>query len=327
MKAVVVSSFGGPDVLKFQERHAPVPQANQVVIETAAASVNFADIMARQGRYHGGGQPPFVPGLDVAGTIKSVGREVRHLGVGQRVIAFPLTGSYAEQVVADAVLTYPIPDSIDFETAAAFPTVGVTVYNLLVTMANLQRGESVLIHAAAGGIGTTAVQLAKRLGAGTIIGTVGSAEKARLVKELGVDHVINYREENFADKVKQLTDGRGVDVILDSVAGEVFEQGLSCLARFGRIVLFGHASGKPGRVETTQLHASSRSVLGYSMGTNRRYRPEVLRDSVEKVIELVATGQLRMVIGRRFALAEAAEAHRWVESRQSTGKVLLKVNA
>src|SRR4051812_19022037 len=170
MKAIMVHAFGGPETLRIDEQPDPQPGPGQVLIRVAATGVNFADIMARLGRYHGGSPPPFTPGLDVAGTITAVGDGVRELQVGQRVAAFPAGGGYAEQVLADPLLVYPLPDALDFDAAAAFPTIGVTAYNLLTICGRLQPGETVLIHAAAGGVGTTAVQLAKHLGAGRVIG-------------------------------------------------------------------------------------------------------------------------------------------------------------
>jgi NADPH2:quinone reductase len=324
MKAVFVNELGGPEVLEYKQVDDPTPNSNQVLIQVAAASVNFADTMARKGLYHGAGKPPFIPGLDVTGTIVAVGENIQNLKVGQRVVAFPDTGSYAEQTLAREVLTYPIPDSIDFETAAAFPTVSITSYNLLAKVARVDKGETVLIHAAAGGIGTTATQLAKILGAGTVIGTVGSDEKAKYALDAGADYVINYQEENYVDKVKEITGGKGVDVILNSVAGDTIEKDLDCLATFGRLVTFGHSSGQAGTVKSSDLHSSCRSVLGYSMGTNRKYRPEVLRESVNAVIRFVAEGQLKMVISKQFPLEEAAAAHQWIENRKSFGKVILK---
>ncbi|HZG73274.1 MAG TPA: alcohol dehydrogenase catalytic domain-containing protein, partial [Chondromyces sp.] len=165
MKAVLVTRFGSPEGLKYKEVPKPAPAPNQVLIRVAATSVNFADIMSRYGKYHNGAQPPFIPGLDAAGTIESIGSKVKNLRVGQRVIAFPKNGSYAEYIVADEALTFPIPDALSFDTAAACPIVSFTSHKLLADVARLEKGETVLIHAAAGGIGTTAIQLAKLLGA------------------------------------------------------------------------------------------------------------------------------------------------------------------
>jgi NADPH:quinone reductase len=323
MKAVVVNRLGPPEVLEYQDVPEPQAAPGQVLIRVAATGVNFADIMARRGRYHGGAAPPFVPGLDVAGTITSVGTGVTGLAVGQRVAAFPAGGSYAEQVAADPVLVYALPDAVDFETAAAFPTVGVTAYNLLSLVGRLAGGETVLVHAAGGGVGTTAIQMARRLGAGRVIGTVGDDAKIGLVRDLGADEVINYQREDFAARVRDLTGGSGADVVLDSVAGPTFEASLTCLAPFGRLVVFGQASGEPGVARSADLYGMNRAVLGYSTGGYRRLRPAALRPAAEAVLRLLADGEVRFVVGGRYPLAEAAEAHRSVESRKSTGKILL----
>ncbi len=324
MKAVIVTAFGGPEYLKYTDVDMPVIKPNQVLIRVEKTSVNFADIKSRYGK-KGAGQLPFIPGLDAAGIIEKVGSEVQNLWVGQRVIAFPAGGSYAEYVVADETLTFPLPDSIDFDTAAACPIVSFTSYKLLADVARLEQGETVLIHAAAGGVGTTAIQLAKRLGAGLVIGTVGNESKAAIAREAGADHVICYEQEDFAQKVNELTNGKGADVILDSVSGWVSEKSLLCLAPYGRLVHFGNAGGETGRFTTQDLHASCRSVLGFSLGTTRKLRPHLLRDTANQVFRYLAEGSLQIKIGRRFPLKEAAKAHEWVESRQSTGKVLLEV--
>lgn len=324
MKAVVVTEFGGPEVLEYREVEKPSLRSKQVLIRVAATAVNFADIKARYGKYHGTGQPPFVPGLDAAGIVEAVGSEVQHLKVGDRVIAFPKNGSYAEYIVADEDLTFAIPDSVDFETAAACPTVSFTSYKLLADVARLQPGETVLIHAAAGGIGTTAIQLAKILGAGRVIGTVGNENKIAAALEAGADHVICYETEDFAATVNELTDGEGADVILDSISGGVAEKSLDCLAYYGRLVNFGNAAGgMVGQVKTTDLHSSCRSVLGFSLGTTRDKRPYLLQDTANQVLPYLADGRLQMKIGACFSIEEAAKAHELVESRKSTGKVLL----
>ncbi|NGQ95826.1 quinone oxidoreductase [Brevibacillus sp. SYP-B805] len=327
MHAVLVTQFGGPDVLKHTTVDMPSIGDKDVLIRVVATSVNFADIKARYGNYHGGKQPPFIPGLDAAGVIEAVGSEVRQFKVGQRVIAFPKNGSYAEYVVADESLTFLLPDAVDFETAAACPIVSFTSYKLLADVARLEPGETVLIHAAAGGIGTTAIQLAKILGAGLVIGTVGSEKKAAIALEAGADHVICYENDDFAEKVKALTNGEGANVILDSISGRVTEKSLDCLAMYGRLVHFGNSSGEVGHVKTIDLHASCRSVLGFSFGTTRKKRPHLLRETAERVLGLLAEQRLTIKIGRRFSLEQAAQAHEWVESRQSTGKVLLEVSS
>lgn len=327
VNAVVVSKFGGPEVLEYTSVEIPELSPTEVLIKVEAASVNFADIKARTGNYHGAGNPPFVPGLDCAGIVEAIGSGVTKLKVGQRVMTFPSTGSYADFVNAEEVVTYPIADHIDFETAAAYPTVAITSYNLLKKMANIQEGETVLIHSASGGIGTTATQIAKLLGAKTVIGTVGSDEKKHVAKQAGVDHVINYQTEQFVQIVNDLTNGQGVDIILDSLAGDIFEQSLECLARFGRIVNFGNAHAtEAGKVNTMALHSTCRSVLGYSTGTYKKYRPEELKDAAKNVISYLENGKVNMFISKRFKLSEAGEAQKHIEDRKSTGKVILLPN-
>ncbi|WP_242772189.1 quinone oxidoreductase family protein [Brevibacillus parabrevis] len=324
MKAILVTQLGGPETMQYTDVDIPKISAAQVLIRVEMTSVNFADIKSRYGK-KGAAKLPFIPGLDATGVIEEVGSEVKNLRVGQRVIAFPANGSYAEYVVADEALTFAIPDSISTETAAACPVVSFTSYQLLAKVARLAEGETVLIHAAAGGIGTTAIQLAKLLGAGRVIGSVGSAAKAAVALAAGADHVICHDTEDFVEKVRELTDGAGADVILDSISGRVSERSIECLAWYGRLVHFGNASGEIGQIRTLDLHASCRSVLGFSFGTTRKLRPHLLQDTAGQVIDFLAKGQLDVKIGKVFSLEEAANAHAWVESRQSTGKVLLQV--
>jgi len=325
MKAILVKKFGGPEVLSYTEVDDPQPAADQVLIEVHTAGVNFADVKARIGAYHIKRALPFIPGLDVAGTIAAVGPEVRTLKAGQRVVAFPQEGAYCELALAREVLTFPIPDAISDETAAAFPLVAGTSYAMLARIARLQSGESILLHSAAGGVGTAALQIARQLEARPIIATVGSDAKKPLPADLGADAVVNYRSESYVEKARALTDGKGVDVILNPLGGEMLEEDLACLAPFGRLVCFGHASGQPASIPTDQLHGSCRSVLGFSFGTLRRTRPQDVSSIMNSVIPMLAEGKIRMMIGKQFPLTNADEAHRFLESRTSTGKLLLKV--
>ena len=326
MKAVVISEFGGPEVLKYVNVDTPSINSNQVLIRVEATSVNFADIQTRQGKYHAAGNPPIIPGLDAAGIIEAIGSDVQSLKVGQRVIAFPKTGSYAEYIAADENLAFVLPNNVDIQTAAASPLVSFTAYKLLADVGRVQPGETVLIHAAAGGVGTTAIQLAKILGASCVIGTVGSESKVSAAIEAGADHVICYEKDDFVAKVNELTNGQGADVILDSISGKVAEKSLDCLAMYGRLVNFGNASGDFGQFLTKDLHASCRAVLGFSIGTTRNNRPDLLRGTADRVLGYLAEGRLDIKIGKRFRIEDVAEAHRLVESRQSTGKVLLEIN-
>lgn len=325
MKGIVITEFGGPEVMEVQELEMPSIGSRQVLIHSSGTSVNFADIKSRMGSSRRSAQqPPFITGLDVTGTIEAVGSDVKDLHVGQRVIAFPLAGSYAEYVVTDELLTFPIGDNVNNQVAAACPLVSFTSYSLLMTVARLQKNESVLIHSAAGGIGTTAIQLAKLLGAGKVIGTVSDDAKKNIAYESGADHVLNYQTENFSESVKDITDGHGADVILDSSAGQIFNKSLDCLAMFGRIVNYGNASGgKAGQCQTNDLHATCRSVLGFSFGTTRKNRPELVKPIADQVIPFINNEQLKLFIGQTFDLKDAPKAHAWIESRKSTGKAIL----
>ncbi len=324
MKAIVVTSFGGPEVMKYTDVGIPTISENQVLIRIVATSVNFADIKSRYGK-KGNKALPFIPGIDAAGIVERVGSHVKNIHPGQRVIAFPQNGSYAEYVIANENLTFVLPDEVDFQTAAACPIVSFTSYNLLANVARLQKDEAVLIHAAAGGIGTTAIQLAKLLGAGKVIGTVGSEAKRKIALDAGADYVICNQNKDFVEKVNDLTNGEGVNVILDSISGTVSERSLDCLAYYGRLVHFGNASGEVGNFRTKDLHASCRSILGFSFGTTRKKRPESLKETANQVFRYLRDGSLLIKATKSFPLQDAGKAHEWVESRQSTGKVILNV--
>jgi NADPH2:quinone reductase len=323
LKAVIVTSFGGPENMKYVDVEKPSISPKQILIRVKTTSVNFADIKTRYGKK--GKRIPFIPGLEAAGVIESVGSEVKSFDVGQRVIAFPHNGSYAEYVVANENLTFAIPDNVDFDTAGACGIVSFLSYKLLADVARLEKGETILIHSAAGGVGTTAIQLAKILGADKVIGTVGKENKIPVAIKSGADHVICYEQEDFVEKVNEMTEGKGVDIILDSISGEITEKSLKCLAPYGRLVIFGNSSGKTAQLQTNDLHASCRSVLGFSLGTTRKERPQILHDTATQVFRLLEKGQLQINISKKYPLKDSAKAHQWVESRNSTGKVLLYV--
>lgn len=321
MKAVQVTRFGGPEVLAYADVPDPSPAEQQVVIQVEAIGVNFADTGAREGRHISAGTPPFTPGLEAAGTVLAAGPRVRRVAPGDRVVAFP-SGAYAERVVAPEALTYPLPAAVPFDAAAAFLLVFNTAYHVLKTQGRLATGESVLIQAAGGGVGTAAVQLAKLWGA-RVFACAGSDEKLGPVKALGADEAINYVTGDMAEEVKRRTGGRGIDLVLESVGGEIFEKSLQALGLMGRMVLFGNSSGRPRKVEDTTLQRGSLTLAGFSLGSMRAQRPEFLRAGCEELLTLLAEGKIRPVIGRRLPLREAAEAHRFIASRASFGKILL----
>ncbi|HEY4440042.1 MAG TPA: zinc-binding dehydrogenase [Candidatus Elarobacter sp.] len=322
MHGIVVNNHGDPSVLEWRELPDPVPGPGELAIRVTATGVNFADIMRRRGGYRGG-PPPFTPGLDCVGVVAALGEGVTGFTVGQRVAAFPDGGSYAEVVLARAVLTYPVPDGVSDDAAASL-TVLVTAYNVVATVGRLQRGETIVVTAAAGGVGSTAIQVARHFGAGKIIAVAGGAEKVAHAREHGADAAIDYRSaHDLAAAVRAANGGAAIDVVVDSVAGDTFASLLTTLATFGRYVIYGIASGAPGTVTTDVLHMGNRAVLGYSSGGYRVERPEALRPWVEAAFDLVARGAVTVAVGERLPLRDAAKAQQLVESRASTGKVLL----
>lgn len=318
----MVHQLGGPEQLTWQEVADPQPSAHQVRLRTLLTGVNFADVMSRRGGYDAGSTPPFIPGLDAVGQVEAMGTKVTGLELGQRVVAFTAGGSYSEQCLANPALVYPLPQALP-DRAVGGLTVLVTAYNLLAWAARLTPGDTVVVHSAAGGVGSTLVQLAPLMGAGRVIAVVGNAEKARWVERLHPNRIINREREDWAAAVRQQAGADGVQVILDSTAGGQLEQGMELLAPFGRMVVYGHASGQPAQITTPALHRQNKAVIGYSSGHYRRTQPQALQPSVEAILGYLLRGELELQIGAQFPLSRAAQAHRLVESGQSVGKVLL----
>lgn len=312
-------------MLSFQDVPDPEPAEDEILVRVEAAALNFADILVRKGSYHAGSPPPLVPGMDIAGTVEQAGAAARRAGfaAGRRVAALVGEGGYAELACAKLGQAWLVPDELDLSTAAAFPVAGITAYNVLTLAGRLAPGETVLVHSAAGGVGSLLAQLARALGAGMVIGTVGAPGKAEAARAAGCDAVVVRGEEDFVEVTSRLTDGRGADLIADPIAGETLARGLGCLAPFGRLVAFGIASGEPGQVPSDALHPLNRAVVGYSTGHYRRRRPEALQPAAEAVLELLARRRIELVIGARYPLEQAALAQQALESGSSTGKILL----
>ncbi|MEF8831210.1 MAG: NADPH:quinone oxidoreductase family protein [Halobacteriales archaeon] len=322
MRTIEVTEYGGPSALQLREQDRPDLGDGEVLIDVEAAGVNFADVQQRRGHYPGGPEPPFVPGMEAAGTVAATGDGV-DLSEGQRVVAMSDDGGYAEAVVADADALFPIPDGISFEAAAGFPVQFLTAHNALFGWGGLEAGERVLVHAAAGGVGTAAVQLASAAGA-TVFGTASTAEKLELAERLGVEYPINYTEESFADRVAEITGGEGVDLVLDGVGGEVFDRSLDALAHFGRLVTIGVASGDPPAAPATKLLMENKRVVGFHLGNALANDPGRILDAVPELTDSLVTEELEVVVGQTFVLDAAADAHRALERRSTTGKVVLK---
>lgn len=320
MKAIRIHELGGPEVLRFEEVEKPKPRAGQALVRISAIGVNFADTLLRRGLYLVKPELPVIPGSEAAGVVEEVGPGVDASLVGRRV-AFIGGNCYAEYAVAPARQLLPLPDQMSFEEGAAFPVQALTAYHLLYTMDSVREGKSVLVHAAAGGTGLMAVQMAKMAGA-LVFGTTSSHEKAQLVRQMGADHVIIYTEEDVSQRVRELTKGRGVDLVLDSVGKATFNSSLSALAPFGHLIVYGMASGRTDPFDIGRLFESSQKVSAFWLVTAMR-SPELMRRSVEQVLEWIAAGKIKIIIGLKLPLSEAAEAHRRMEARQTTGKIIL----
>jgi len=321
MKAIVFAQTGGPEVLTQADVPKPDVRPGGVVIKNHAIGVNFADTRFRQGTYTVKPKLPDIPGMEVAGVIEAVGEGVTNVRPGMRVAAFT-SRAYAEYCASPAFMAIPLPDSVSFVDGAAFLIQVLTAYHLLHTVDSIGPGRTVLVHAAAGGVGLAAVQLARAAGA-RVFGTVSSDSKAALAKEAGAEAVINYMKEKFADVVLRLTADRGVDLILDAVGKPTFEEGLRCLAPFGHIALYGRAGGAPDPLNLSVLSPKSQKVSAFSLPTLTRGFPDKTRESAERCFALLREGRLKLYISKTFPLAQAADAHRDLESRESTGKLIL----
>jgi NADPH2:quinone reductase len=310
--------------MNLEEIDTPKPGAGEVLIRVMAAGVNYADLAQRKGAYLTTTRLPLTLGMEVAGVVEALGEGVTGLPVGTRVAAL-VGGGYAEYAVATAGGVIPIPSGLDFAHAAAFPLQGLTAYQLLKESARLQTGESVLVHAAAGGVGTLAVQLAKLMGAGTVIGTASTEEKLDLARELGADVGINYTEDDWVDRVRAATGGNGVQIVLEMVGGRIAQQSLQCLTPFdGRMVVFGSASGEVAQFSGRDLMNRNIAVLGYWLSPWMS-RPAQIAGAMQALMGYLDTGKLRIIVGQTYPLAEAAAAHQAMAARQTTGKVVLVV--
>ena len=320
MKAIQFNRIGGPEVMYYTDIPKPEPRPGTVLVHNHAIAVNFGDLFFTRNEYLVKPKLPDTPGMEAAGVIEAVAPDVSKLKPGTRV-AYIGMGSYAEYTLIRAGRVMVVPDYLSFEEAAAFPIAVLTAWHTIHTCHHLTPGQVVIVHSAAGGVGIAAVQIAKA-GAARVIGTVSSDSKIQLVREFGADEVINYETHDFAVEAMRLTEGRGVDLILDAVGKPTFEKGIACLAPFGHLVLYGRAGGPPDRLNPLQLFAKSLKVSGFAVPMVYSMH-EIHQRGVEDVFRLSHEGKLKIPIGRKFPLSEAAEAHRYMLSRQSTGKLLL----
>lgn len=328
MRAVTYHRFGPPSVLQLEELPAPTLTAGTALVRVVAAGVNFADIIMRRGELPFPVPLPLIPGVEGAGVIEAVAPDVTEFRVGDRVAWAPVMGvpsaaSYAEYQAVNTAQLVPLPSEVSFEQAAAVTLQGLTAHYLINDQYPISPGVTVLVHAAAGGMGLLLVQWLKHRGA-TVIGTVSTEAKADQALAAGADHVILYSRENFATRTLQLTGGRGADYIIDGVGGESFLHNLEAVAVRGHICLYGHAGGAPAPFSPLQLIPKSVSIAGGYMTNFLRDRAEVLRKAGE-VYQALSAGWLRTEGVRSLSLAQAATAHQLLEERQSTGKLVLAV--
>ncbi|WP_121392089.1 quinone oxidoreductase family protein [Actinokineospora cianjurensis] len=319
-KAIVVSEYGGPEVLVAAEVDIAGPGAGELLVRVAAAGVNYIDTYQRSGAYP---VPlPFTPGLEGAGTVEAVGDGVTDFAVGDRVGWTHSIGSYAEQVVIPVTWAVRVPDEVDDETAAAILLQGLTAHYLAASTYPVQEGDTVLVHAAAGGVGLLLVQLAKARGA-RVIGTVSTPDKERLARDAGADEVIRYDEQDFVARTKELTGDEGVAAVYDGVGAATFDGSLQVLRRRGVLALFGAASGPVPPVDPQRLNAAGSVFLARPTLSDHLATPEETRWRVDELFGAVIGGDLRVSVTGRYPLVDARRTHEDLEGRRTTGKLLL----
>jgi NADPH2:quinone reductase len=316
MRAIQVTEFGGPEVLVEADLPDPQPAEGMVVLETSAAGINYADTHQTENSYLAAAEVPMIPGAEVVGTTPE----------GKRVVALVGSGGYAERVLAAPLFMYEVPEAVDDGQALAVILQGTTAWHLLRTCAHLQEGDSVVVHAAAGGVGTLAIQLAKRWSAGRVIAAASSEEKRQLALDLGADVAIDARAPDMKAAIEEANGGK-VDVVLEMVGGSTFDGSLQALAPFGRLVFFGMAGReRPTPVDPGMLLQRSRSVIGFWLA-HCMARPEMLAEPVRELLNMVAGGELRPVVGGTYPLSDARRAHEDMRARRTTGKLLIDPRA
>jgi synaptic vesicle membrane protein VAT-1 len=343
MRAMVVRRYGQPEVFEVQQVPDPQPKAGEALIRVKAIGINFADLLQRMGLYPGSPKPPFIPGLEIAGVVEKIVEgsrrdETNALKPGDAVVAMPHFKAYAEWVAVPTNTVYRIPAGMPFEDAAAFPVNYLTAYHSMFTMGNLQPGDRILIHGAAGGVGIAAVQLARARGL-VIFGTAGPAKQDYL-RKIGVDHPIDYEKSDFVKVVRQYAPD-GIEMVMDPIGGKSLTRGQKCLGPTGRLVIYGlsEAAGSGGkrnllrgakallqspRFHPLKLMAQNLAVIGVSLGVMDS-RGALLRSELDELFRMYSAGKIKPVIGKTFPLEQAAAAHQYIHDRKNIGKVVLSV--
>jgi NADPH2:quinone reductase len=325
MEAIQLEGYGGPVALDRVDVDRPSPKAGEVLIDVYASGINFAELELTWGRYEVPKKPPFIMGFEAAGVVAEVGFGVNNVQVGDRVTSIVSSGGFADYAVAPAQALIPIPASISFEEATTIPIQGVTAYLLLTAAAKINVGESVLIQSAAGGVGLYLVQLAKHLGARQVIALAGTKEKVDLLRRLGVDIALNHSDADWADAVLEATQGRGVDIVLESATGDIGRKSISLCADFGRVVMFGAKNVHEWlAVEVVrQMIYKNQSIRGFNLPS---LRPETLAAAVPPLLELIGTKKIRIFADRSYSFADARQAFRRLAGGETIGKVVLTPN-
>lgn len=322
MRAVLCKEWGGPEKLVVEDVPPPSMKEGSVRIAVHTAGINFADLLLISGQYQEKPPFPFTPGMEIAGIVTETSAAVSAIKAGDRVMALCGTGGYTEEIVIDAQRVFRIPDAMDFPTAAGFPVTYGTSHGAFDWRARLQPGEWLLVHGAAGGVGLTAVEIGKVMGA-KVIACASSAEKLKIARQHGADFLIDYSREDLRERVKSITGGHGADVIYDPVGGDVFDASLRSIAWGGRLIIIGFASGKISQIPANILLVKNIDVIGFYWGSYQARKPELLRNSYTQLLRWFEEGKLKPHVSHQMDISEVAQAMNLLRERKSTGKVVL----
>ncbi|MEW2608837.1 zinc-binding dehydrogenase [Streptomyces sp. NPDC047880] len=323
MRIVRHYEHGAPTVLRVEEAEKPQPGPGEVLIRSEAVGVTFAEVQRRQGIPIGGHATlPGAPGGDVAGVVEALGEGVTNLSVGDRVVVDVDHSAYADYVTADAAWAITIPDTMDAAEATLLPSPAQTAYHAIKESGQLRAGETILIDAASGGVGHLAVQIAKAMGAGKVIATASTQAKLDFVRDLGADVTVNYTDDDWDDQVRAATDGRGVDVVLETVGGDILTKSIALTAQFGRLVFYGSASGDIQPIHPLML-SRMKTVAGFALYAMLYNKPDAIAAGQRDLLDMIASGKVRPIVHERLGLEEAVKAHELMEARAQLGKVVL----
>jgi NADPH2:quinone reductase len=322
MRAVLCKEFGGPDKLVVEDVSAPALREGAVRLQIHAAGINFADLLLVSGQYQEKPPLPFIPGAEAGGVITEVGAGVSNVKAGDRVMALTGTGAFAEEAVVDAGRIFPIPATMDFASAAGFPVAYGTSHGAFDWRARLKPGEWLLVLGAAGGVGLTAVEIGKAMGA-QVIACAGGEEKLAIAKSHGADHLIDYSREDIRARVKEITGGHGADVVYDPVGGDAFDASLRSIAWGGRIIVIGFASGRIPQIPANIVLVKNIDIIGFYWGSHQTRKPELLRQSFAQLFSWFEEGKLKPHVSEKVDLKDASRALDLLRQRKSTGKVVL----